>query len=44
MVRRLKEDNQKVIAESKIREHEEALQFEDLRSYMLKRHDYSLKL
>jgi len=42
LVRRLKEDNGKLEEAAKIRQHKETLQYEDLRSYMLIKHDEQL--
>jgi bacterioferritin (cytochrome b1) len=44
LVRRLKEDNHKIVEEHKIREHEIRMEYEDLRSYFVRRHDYVCEL
>jgi len=38
LVRRLKEDNQKIVDNHKIKEHELLMQYEDLRSYFARHH------
>jgi hypothetical protein len=43
-VRQIKEDNARLIEENMTNVHAKMMEYEDLRSYMLKRHDVSLKL
>lgn len=44
MVRRLKEDNQKIVDVHKIKEHEIKMQYEDLRSYYFRYHNFVTNL
>ena len=43
-MRRLKEDNEKLQKKAKISVMEQQMQYEDLRSFCVKRHDYVLQL